>query len=231
MITADLRIDNRDELLGHLSLNRQLVAVWSDARLLLFAWEKVGDRIFSMLRGPFAVAIWDGSKRSLTLARDHLGLNVLVWHRDKHSFAFATMPNGLFAFDNVQRELCEEKIADFLVLNHADHTRTIYRNIFRIPPAHLMRVGCDGSVALQRYWSLDEIAAVRLKSDAAYAEGLRDQLDRAVQRQMRSLHPVGALLSGGLDSSSVVALAARACADKQRRMPPSTGLPRPPDTA
>ena len=226
MITADLRIDNRDDLLGRLSLNRQLVAEWSDARLLLFAWEKVGDRIFSMLRGPFAVAIWDGSKRSLTLARDHLGLNVLMWHRDKHSFAFATMPNGLFAFDNVQRELCEEKIADFLVLNHADHAGTIYRNIYRIPPAHLMRVGSDGSLELQRYWALDEIAPVKLKSDAAYAEGLREQLDRAVRRQMRSLHPVGALLSGGLDSSSVVALAARALAERKQRLPAFTGVPR-----
>ena len=226
MITADLRIDNRDDLLGRLSLNRQLVAEWSDARLLLFAWEKVGDRIFSMLRGPFAAAIWDGSKRSLTLARDHLGLNVLMWHRDKHSFAFATMPNGLFAFDNVRRELCEEKIADFLVLNHADHAGTIYRNIFRIPPAHLMRVGSDGSFELRRYWAPDEIAPVRLKSDAAYAEGLREQLDRAVRRQMRSLHPVGALLSGGLDSSSVVALAACALAEKKQRLPAFTGVPR-----
>lgn len=226
MITADLRIDNRDDLLVRLSLNRQLVAEWSDARLLLFAWEKVGDRIFSMLRGPFAVAIWDGSKRSLTLARDHLGLNVLMWHRDKHSFAFATMPNGLFAFDNVRRELCEEKVADFLVLNHADHTGTIYRNIFRIPPAHLMRVGSDGSLELRRYWALDEIAPVKLKSDAAYAEGLREHLDRAVRRQMRSLHPVGALLSGGLDSSSVVALAACALAEKRQRLPAFTGVPR-----
>ena len=226
MITADLRIDNRDDLLGRLSLNRQLVAEWSDARLLLFAWENVGDRIFSMLRGSFAVAIWDGSKRSLTLARYHLGLNVLMWHRDKHSFAFATMPNGLFAFDNVQRELCEEKIADFLVLNHADHVGTIYRNIFRIPPAHLMRVGSDGSLEMQRYWAFDEIAPVRLKSDAAYAEGLREQLDRAVRRQMRSLHPVGALLSGGLDSSSVVALAARALAERKQRLPAFTGVPR-----
>jgi asparagine synthase (glutamine-hydrolysing) len=226
MITADLRIDNRDELLGHLSLKPQLVAEWSDARLLLFAWEKVGDRIFSMLRGPFAVAIWDSSKRSLTLARDHLGLNVLMWHRDKRSFAFATMPNGLFAFENVQRELREEKIADFLVLNHADHAGTIYRNIFRIPPAHLMRVGSDGSLVLQRYWSLREITQVRLKSDAAYADGLREQLDRAVRRQMRSLHPVGALMSGGLDSSSVVALAARAFAEKKQRLPAFTGVPR-----
>jgi asparagine synthase (glutamine-hydrolysing) len=226
MITADLRIDNRDDLLGRLSLNRQLVAEWSDARLLLFGWETVGDRIFSMLRGPFAVAIWDGSKRSLTLARDHLGLNVLMWHRDRHSFAFATMPNGLFAFDNVPRELCEEKIADFLVLNHADHASTIYRNIFRIPPAHLMRVGSDGSLEMRRYWALDEIAPVKLKSDAAYAEGLHEQLDRAVRRQMRSLHPMGALLSGGLDSSSVVALAARALAEKKQRLPAFTGVPR-----
>ena len=226
MITADLRIDNRDDLLGRLSLNRQLVAEWSDARLLLFGWETVGDRIFSMLRGPFAVAIWDGSKRSLTLARDHLGLNVLMWHRDRHSFAFATMPNGLFAFDNVPRELCEEKIADFLVLNHADHASTIYRNIFRIPPAHLMRVGSDGSLEMRRYWALDEVAPVKLKSDAAYAEGLHEQLDRAVRRQMRSLHPVGALLSGGLDSSSVVALAARALAEKKQRLPAFTGVPR-----
>jgi asparagine synthase (glutamine-hydrolysing) len=226
MITADLRIDNRDELLDLLSLNRHVAGEWSDARLLLFAWEKVGDRIFSMLRGPFAVAIWDSRKRSLTLARDHLGLNVLMWHRDKHSFAFATMPNGLFAFDNVRRELREEKIADFLVLNHADHVGTIYRNIFRIPPAHVMRVGSDGSVGLRRYWSLREIVPVRLKSDAAYAEGLREQLDRAVRRQMRSVHPVGALLSGGLDSSSVVALAARAFAEKKQRLPAFTGVPR-----
>jgi len=226
MITADLRIDNRDELLDRLSLNRHAAREWSDARLLLFAWEKVGDRIFSMLRGPFAVAIWDSRKRSLTLARDHLGLNVLMWHRDKHSFAFATMPSGLFAFENVRRELCEEKIADFLVLNHADHAGTIYRDIFRIPPAHVMRVGSDGSVALQRYWTLHDVAPVRLKSDASYAEALREQLDRAVRRQMRSLHTVGALLSGGLDSSSVAALAARALAEKNEVLPAFTGVPR-----
>ena len=89
-----------------------------------------------------------------------------------------------------------------------------------------MRVGSDGSLELQRYWALDEIAPVKLKSDAAYAEGLREQLDRAIRRQMRSLHPVGALLSGGLDSSSVVALAARTLAEKKQRLPAFTGVPR-----
>ena len=93
-----------------------------------------------MLRGPFAVAIWDPRSRALTLARDHLGLNVVMWHRSERFFAFATMPNGLFALHDVPRELSEEKFADFLVLNHADHATTIYRDIFRVLPAHVMQV-------------------------------------------------------------------------------------------
>jgi asparagine synthase (glutamine-hydrolysing) len=225
-ITADLRIDNRQELLDRLGVNQRTAADWSDSRLLLFAWEKLGDKVFSLLRGPFAAAIWDPRSGSLTLARDHLGLNTVMWHRDERSFAFATMPNGLFAFGNVTRELCEEKMADFLVLNHADHANTIYRNIFRIPPAHVMHVAPDGATRLQQYWSLSEIAPVRLRSDAAYAEGLRVCLDHAVRRQMRSSHPVGSLLSGGLDSSSVSALAARALSEKNQRLVAYTGIPR-----
>lgn len=226
IITADLRIDNRDRLLTLIGGNERISGEWSDSRLLLFAWEKLGIRIFSALRGPFAVAIWNPRTRSLTLARDHLGLNILMWHRNERFFAFATMPNGLFALENVSRELCEEKVADFLVLNHADHVTTVYRNIFRLPPAHVMHVTADGSVKLQRYWSPDDIKPIRLRSDAAYAEGLRDCLNGAVRRQMRSLHKVGSLLSGGLDSSSISALAAHALAEKNQRLSAFTGVPR-----
>ena len=115
-------------------------------RVLLTGWEKLGDDIWPMLRGPFAAAIWDPRSRSLTLARDHLGLNVVMWHKGENFFAFASMPNGLFALDEVPRELCEEKLADFLVLNHADHVTTMYRNVFRVPPAHVIRVKSDGSI-------------------------------------------------------------------------------------
>ena len=179
-----------------------------------------------MLRGPFAVAIWDPRSRALTLARDHLGLNVVMWHKSERFFAFATMPNGLFALDNVPRELSEEKLADFLVLNHADHVTTIYRNVFRVPPAHVMQVKHDGSIKQRRYWSPAEIKPVRLPSDPDYADGLRECLDLAVRRQMRSAHPIGCLLSGGLDSSSVSVLAARALAEKNQRLAAFTGVPR-----
>ncbi|HEX6896069.1 MAG TPA: asparagine synthase-related protein, partial [Bryobacteraceae bacterium] len=179
-----------------------------------------------LLRGPFAAAIWDPRSRSLTLARDHLGLNVVMWHKAEHFFAFASMPNGLFALDEVPRELCEEKLADFLVLNHADHITTMYRNVFRIPPAHVLCVKPDGSIKQHRYWSPADIRPVRLSCDAAYADGLRECLELAVRRQMRSLHPVGCLLSGGLDSSSVSILAARALAERNQRLVAFTGVPR-----
>src|SRR6202035_2067037 len=203
LIAADVRLDNRDEVL-----------------------ERIGIALWPLLHGPFAVAIWDPRRRALTLARDHLGLNVVMWHKSVRFLAFATMPNGLFALDDVPRQLSEEKLADFLVLNHADHATTIYRNVFRLPPAHVMRIEADGSLKRFRYWSPAEIAPIELGCDQAYAEGLRERLDVAVRRQMRSAHPVGCLLSGGLDSSSVTTLAARALAEKNERLAAFTGVPR-----
>ncbi|MFZ0027330.1 MAG: hypothetical protein WAK72_14190, partial [Pseudolabrys sp.] len=194
VITADLRLDNRDELLARTGISQMEASEWPDSRLLLTAWEKLGDDVWPMLRGPFAAAIWDPRSRCMTLARDHLGLNVVTWHKGRGFFAFASMPNALFAFDDVPRELCEEKLADFLVLNHADHAMTMYRNVFRVPPAHILRVKSDGSITQHHYWSLADIKTLRLRTDVDYADMLRDRLDRAVRRQMRSTHPIGSLL-------------------------------------
>jgi asparagine synthase (glutamine-hydrolysing) len=226
LISADVRLDNRAEMSERIGVLPGEARAWPDSRVLLAGWEKLGDALWPILRGPFAVAIWDSRHRALTLARDHLGLNVVMWHKSAQFFAFATMPNGLFALDDVPRALSEQKLADFLVLNHGDYATTIYRNVFRLPPAHVMRIEADGSSRQLRYWSPAEIAPIRLASDQAYADGLRDRLDVAVRRQMRSAHPIGCLLSGGLDSSSVSALAARALAEKNERLAAFTGVPR-----
>jgi asparagine synthase (glutamine-hydrolysing) len=226
LITADIRLDNRDDMLARIGITPHDAMAWPDSRVLLAGWEKLGESIWPMLRGPFAVAIWDPRAGSLTLARDHLGLSVAMWHKSERFFAFATMPSGLFAFADVPRELSEQKLADFLVLNHADHATTIYRNVFRVPPANVMQVKRDGSITQYRYWSPRQIKQVRLVCDQAYAEGLRERLDLAVRRQMRSAHPIGCLLSGGLDSASVAALAARALGERNERLAAFTGVPR-----
>ena len=123
LITADVRLDNRDEVLERTGIAQSQARAWPDSRVLLAGWEKFGDALWPMLRGPFAVAIWDSRRRALTLARDHLGLNVVMWHKSVRFFAFATMPNGLFALDDVPRQLSEEKFADFLVTTP---TRTVF---------------------------------------------------------------------------------------------------------
>jgi asparagine synthase (glutamine-hydrolysing) len=227
MITADLRIDNRDDITGRLGLHSRETLDWPDSRLVLAAWQILGDRVWPMLRGPFAVAIWDAGRRVLTLARDHTGLNVVMWHRSERFFAFATMPNGLFALNEVPRRLSEEKLADFLVLNHAEHATTIYKDIFRLPPAHAMHIDAHGKITQARFWSPQETPPVRFRTAQDYADGLRERLDVAVRRQMRSAHPIGCLLSGGLDSSSVAALAAGALAETGQRLAAFTGVPRP----
>ena len=194
--------------------------------IVLMAWEKFGDAVWSKLRGPFAAAIWFPAGRTLTLARDHLGLNVLLWHRNEQFFAFASMPKGLFALPKVPRELSKEKFADFLVLNHTDHATTLYRDIFRLRPAHIAKLSIDGNLMEERYWSVNDVKQIRLPSDQAYADGLRECLDRAVRRQMRSRYPVGSHLSGGLDCSSVSVLAARALGERGERLSAFTQVPR-----
>jgi len=147
LITADLRLDNREDLLRDLGVSAGEALAWPDSRVVLSSWEKFGDAIWAKLRGPFAVAIFDPRSSTLVLARDHLGLNTVMWHKSERFFAFATMPKGLFAMADVPREVCLEKLADFIVLNHADHATTVYRNIFRVPPAHVASIGVKGSVS------------------------------------------------------------------------------------
>lgn len=226
LITTDLRLDNRDDVLARIGIPMPEGQTWPDSRVVLTGWERFGDDLWAMLRGRFAIAIWDARSGTLTLTRDQLGHGVVVWHRTEQFFAFATMPKGLFALPELPRELNLEKLADFLVLNHAEHATTFYRSIYRLPPGHFMKIRRDGSLAQQRYWSPADIRPVRLSSDQAYAEGLHDVLEKAVRRQMRSAHPIGCLLSGGLDSSSVAALAARALAAKGERLAAFTQVPR-----
>ena len=225
VVSADLRLDNRDEIAAWLGRTGSEIADWPDSRLLLAAWEALGDAVWPRLRGPFAAAIWDPNSRKLRLARDPMGANVVMTYQCERFFGFATMPKGLFAMPDVPRELNEEKIADFLVLDHTNHRTTTYKDIFRLPPGRLAIVSAGGNITESRFWSLADIRPVRMKSDAEYAEGLREHLDRAVRRQMRSAHPVGCFLTGGLDSSAVTALASRVMGERGERLSTYTQVP------
>lgn len=210
VVTADVRLDNREELFDLLGFEVHRRASVSDGALLLAAYQKWGVRCPEKLLGAFAFAIWDAQERALFCARDHFGVKPLYYaHRPGRFFAFASEPKALLQLPAVSDALDEVKIAEHLLVPvRPDAARTYYRDVQALVPAHTMHVSARG---LQRrtYWALDPEREVRLGSDDEYAEAFRELFVEAVRCRLRTDATVGSMLSGGLDSSSVTCAAAQ----------------------
>jgi len=205
-ITADARIDNRDELIAALNVTEAREEA-PDSALILEAYERWGESCIDHLVGDFAFAIWDSEENKLFCARDHMGVKPFYYYKSDRLFAFASEIKALFAIPEIPRVLNEVKIGDHLTLFFEDRETTFYVNVFRLPAAHVLTVG-DGSKGLHlgTYWSLDPTREL-FNSDAGYVSQFLTLFSEAVRCRLRSVHPVGSLLSGGLDSSSVVSVA------------------------
>jgi asparagine synthase (glutamine-hydrolysing) len=198
-ITADVRLDNRDELISQLGLSDRGA---SDAELILAAYEKKGESCPELLLGDFAFAIWDDRRRLLFCARDHFGVKPFFYSANATGFAFASEMKALFALPEVTDRLDDDRIADYLV-GLADSQSTVYRDILRVPARHSLTVTATGQ-RLREYWQ-PKTSAV---SSGDAAEQFRDIFATAIRCRRRSARPVGAMLSGGLDSSSIACVAA-----------------------
>ena len=203
VITADARIDNRGELIGLLGLNGRPGKEMSDSELILQAYERWGEDCPQRLLGDFAFAIWDGRLQQMFCARDHFGVKPFYYCCSSRTFAFGSEIKALLALPEVPRRLNETRMADFLLMIGEDKASTFYEGILRLPPAHRLTVTAR-EVRLRAYWSLDPTRELKLGSDEEYAEAYRDVFTEAVRCRLRSAHKVGALLSGGLDTSSIV---------------------------
>jgi asparagine synthase (glutamine-hydrolysing) len=218
VLTADARIDNRDDLIDVLGLDDRRPAEIGDGELILAAYEKWGERCPEHLLGDFSFALWDAGRKELFCARDPMGVKSLYYLRSSRLFVFASEIKGLFCLPEVPRRLNETRVADHLTGIFEDKAITFYQDIARLPPAHSMTVDAERT-RLRPYWTLDHVHEVRLGSDEAYSEAFRDIFVEAVRCRLRSISPVGSALSGGLDSSSIVCAARKVfAADGQRRL-------------
>ncbi|MFA5353226.1 MAG: lasso peptide isopeptide bond-forming cyclase [Thermodesulfovibrionales bacterium] len=206
-ITADARIDNRDELISALGLQAR-DRVIADSEIILEAYKKWGEDCTSRLLGDFAFAIWDGRKRELFCARDHFGVKPFYYYKSDRIFAFASEEKALFVIPEIPQKTNELKIACFLepILLHEDKVMTFHEAILRLPPASSMIVS-DKGITISSYWSLDPHYEIRYRTDEEYAEAFRGIFTDAVACRLRSAFPLGSRLSGGLDSSSVTCVA------------------------
>ncbi|MBC7236966.1 MAG: lasso peptide isopeptide bond-forming cyclase [Chloroflexi bacterium] len=210
VITADARLDNRAELVLALGLTSAQAAEMADSAFILAAYARWGTRCLDKLLGDWAFALWDARKRTLFCARDLFGIKPFYYYyRPGSLFAFASEIKGLFGLAGVPRRLNEVRIADYLVALFEDRSITLYQDIHCLPPAHALILHVDGPQALQieRYWALDPTRELKLSSDEEYAQAFLSLFEEAVRCRLRGAFPVGSMLSGGLDSSSITCMA------------------------
>lgn len=206
-ITADARIDNRDELILKLDLSHCPADKLTDSDIILAAYEKWGNRCSEKLLGDFTFAIWDSANQKLFCARDHFGVKPFYYYyQPGEIFAFASEIKALLCLPQIPRQLNLVRIGDYLTSSMEDKAITIYKNILRLPPAHGIEI-CQLEVHTHCYWMLDPHREISLESDEAYAQAFRKVFTEAVRCRLRSAFPIGSQLSGGLDSSSVTCVA------------------------
>ena len=207
VLVMDGRVDNFEELRRELLGRGALLRDRSDAELVLRAYEAWGEDCPDRIIGEFVFFIWDARRRRLFGARDAAGTRHFYYHAGNGWFAFASEIKGLLALGRIEPRLNESRLLDYLVdeFDRDDEIGTFYQGIDRMPAGHAMSVS-DQGVKTWRYWNPQDLPALNFSSPEECAEAFLDQLRLAVKCRLRSIGPVGAMLSGGMDSSSIVGL-------------------------
>jgi len=204
-----IRIVFNGEIYNYLELRRGLIDAGhrfrseTDTEVIVHLYEEYGVRCLERLRGMFAFAIWDARDRTLLLARDRVGKKPLYYAVDENRLAFASEAKALMAA-GVVRDPDHKSINHYLTYGYIPGARSGSREIRKLPPAHYLTYR-DGKAALTRYWRLSYLPKLKLDEREACEELLR-LLSEAVKLRMVADVPLGAFLSGGLDSSAIVAM-------------------------
>ena len=206
-LAVDGRLDNRDDLLANLRGVEVRPAAISDAALFLAAYLQWGLECFERCVGSFALAIWDRRERRMVVARDALGDRSLFYYLSPRCFAVASEEAAVRRHPSVGPELDETRLAMHFAMSQPPEGRTFFRDVRELPPAHWLVVD-ERHERCRRYWHV-EPGVDRNGSDEHHAERFLDTLNESVRCRLRSTSPPMVMMSGGLDSTSVVALAAR----------------------
>lgn len=218
-IVADARLYNRDELQHRLGSITWLPEVPSDAGIILAAYEYWGVRMLDVLDGDFVFAIWDAEHQQIIAARDPFGVKPFFYYQDSQRFVFGSEPKQLLVMPGVPVEPDDVTIGEFLLWKFKDSERTFFKGIRRLKPAHFLVATMDSAVQ-SRWWNPDPRDEITYRNPQRYYDQFRELLKSAVAKRLNTDFPVGAHLSGGFDSSSIVVLAAEIYRDGNDVLPP-----------
>jgi len=212
-ITFNGEIYNFKEIARHLKSAGHRFETVSDTEAIIHAYEEYGERCLDHLRGMFAFAIWDSPRQRLFLARDRVGIKPLYYYHDQSRFIFASELKAILADPTISREIDLTALRDYLIYGYIPFEKTIFKRVRKLLPGHYARI--DASPAgdslrldLQQYWDLKFRPDPSLSANE-WIEEWRRLLRETVELHLMSDVPLGAFLSGGLDSSCVVAMTAQ----------------------
>ncbi|NIK76080.1 asparagine synthase (glutamine-hydrolysing) [Paenibacillus castaneae] len=212
VIIADAIIDNRKELFQLLDVRNDFRDQMTDAQLILLSYSKWGVESPKYLIGDFVFIIWDEREQRVFAARDFSGSRTLYYHWNGERLAMCTTMKALFNLPNVEKQLNEQWLAQFLaistVVDAVDITQNVFKDIWQLPPSHCITIE-DGRLKVMRYFTLSVGKKIHFKSDEQYVEAFQAVFQEAVDARLRTHRQVGSQLSGGLDSGAVVGFAAK----------------------
>ena len=211
---ADVWTIFNGEIYNHASLREGLerrghaYASRTDTETLLHLYEERGADFVRELEGDFGVALWDGARRRLLLARDPLGVKPLYYYQRDGRFIFASEIKAILAHPSVTAEMDEAQLPHYLSFLATPAPHTLFRHVRKLPAGHLLVVDSGGGVEITRYWDALPPARVEERGDAEHRAEVLRLLRESVAKRMMADVPVGVFLSGGVDSSANVALMA-----------------------
>ena len=201
-------IYNYSELRQRLLSRGHRFSTHSDTEAIVHLYEDLGESCFSELRGMFAIALWDARERKLVLARDRVGKKPLFWGKAGNRFFFGSELKALLAPRELPRAMDPEAVCDYFSLGYIPAPKTVYKSIRKVLPGHYLVISAKG-VQDSRYWDIS-FANVENKTEEQWCELIRHDLCEATRIRLMSEVPLGAFLSGGVDSSSIVAMMSHA---------------------
>jgi asparagine synthase (glutamine-hydrolysing) len=206
--TGEIWITFNGEIWNYKALRKELMekghhfATAGDTETIIHAYEEYGVDCIARLYGMFGLAIWDGPRRRLLLARDRLGKKPLYYTCVNGDFVFASEIKSLLADTRISRAADIQALADFLSVRYVPGPATLFANIYKVQPGHWLL--CEQETLREEcYWDY-AFAETEQRSTQEYIQGIRQHIQRAVEERMMADVPLGALLSGGVDSSIIV---------------------------
>ena len=208
VIVFNGEIYNFLELRAELENDGVIFKSHTDTEVILELYAREGTKCLDKLNGMFAFALWDKNKQELFIARDRLGKKPLYYFNDNGRFAFGSEIKAILALENIPREIRLDAVYDFFAYQYVPDPKSIFKHIHKLPPAHYLILNKDG-FSIHEYWDLSFKNTTSASEDANKAQ-LKTLLEKVTKQRMISDVPLGAFLSGGVDSSGVVAMMAQA---------------------